>query len=328
MKAILQEQYGTYEVLTMKETEKPQIQEREVLVEVHAVSLNAPDWRLLSGKPLLMRLVSGIFRPKHRIRGTDLSGKVVEASPDCRNLKVGDEVYGDLSSAGFGAFAEYVAVKETLLSHKPKNLSHLEAAALPMTSVTALQGLRQEGKLQQGEKVLILGASGGVGTMALQLARAMGAEVTAVTSSSHEEQSLSLGAHHVLDYRNTDFDHLEETYDLVLAVNGHYSFSTLGHLLSETGRVVLIGSSSVSQLMAASVLGGLLIGRKKRSLKTLLAKPQIEDLEFITSLVEHESIKPVLYKEIPFQDIPEGLKELQEGHAGGKMVAWVKLKRP
>lgn len=328
MKAILQEQYGTYEVLTMKETEKSQVQEGEVLVEVHAVSLNAPDWRLLSGKPLIMRLVSGVFRPKQRIRGTDFSGKVVEVSPDCRNLKVGDEVYADLSAAGFGAFAEYVAVKEMLLSRKPKNLSHLEAAALPMTSVTALQGLRQEGKLQHGDKVLILGASGGVGTMALQLAVALGGEVTAVASGSRKEQSLSLGAHHVLDYKNTDFDHLGETYDLVLAVNGYYPFSTLGHLLSETGRVVLIGSSSVSQLMAASALGGLLLGRNRGSLKTLLAKPRKEDLDFITSLVEHESIKPVLYKEISFQNIPEGLKELQEGHAGGKMVAWVKLQRP
>lgn len=327
MKAILQEQYGTYEMLTMKETEKPQVQEGEVLVEVHAVSLNAPDWRLLSGKPFILRLVSGVFKPKDRIRGTDLSGKVVEASPSCSNLKVGNEVYGDLSGAGFGAFAEYVAVKEMLLSLKPKNLSHLEAAALPMTSVTALQGLRQEGKLQQGEKVLILGASGGVGTMTLQLARALGAEVTAVTSKSHMDQSLSLGAHHVLDYKETDFDRLEESYDLVLAVNGYYPFSTLGHLLSETGRVILIGSSSISQLMAASVLGGLLLGRKKGSLKTLLAKPRKEDLDFITSLVEEQSIKPVLYKEIPFQDIPEGLKELQKGHAGGKIVAWVKPQR-
>ncbi|MBO1265116.1 NAD(P)-dependent alcohol dehydrogenase [Proteiniclasticum sp. SCR006] len=327
MKAILQEHYGTYEVLTMEETEKPQIQEGEVLVEVQAVSLNAPDWRLLSGKPLLMRLVSGIFRPKHRIRGTDLSGTVVEASPDCRNLKVGDEVYGDLSGAGFGAFAEYVAVKEMLLSLKPKNLSYLEAAALPMTSVTALQGLRQEGKLQQGEKVLILGASGGVGTLSLQLARALGAEVTAVTSISHIAQSMSLGAHHVLDYQETDFDRLEESYDLVLAVNGYYPFSTLGHLLSETGRVVLIGSSSVYQLMAASVLGGLLLGRKRESLKALLAKPRKEDLDYITSQVEHKNIKPVLYKEIPFQDIPEGLKELHKGHAGGKIVAWVKPQR-
>ena len=324
MKAIVQERYGTYETLNMKETEKPQLKEGEVLVEVHAVSLNAPDWRLLSGKPLLLRLVSGLFRPKHRIRGTDLSGTVVEASLACRNLKVGDEVYGDLSGEGFGAFAEYVAVKETLLSRKPKNLSHLEAAALPMTSVTALQGLRQEGKLQQGEKVLILGASGGVGTMALQLAKAFGAEVTAVTSSRHKDQSLSLGAHHALDYRETDFDRLEEPYDLVLAINGYYPLATLEHLLSETGRVVLIGSGSVSQLMAASVLGGLLLNRKRESLKALLAKPRKEDLDFITSLVEQKSLKPLLYKELPFQDIPEGLKELQEGHAGGKIVSWVK----
>jgi len=189
MKAIIQEIYGPASVLKLVEVKKPTPKDNEVLVHVKATSLNAPDWRLLRGKPMMMRLSSGIFRPKHIQKGTDVSGIVSEMGKGVTRFKISDEVYGDLADAGFGAFADYVSVKETLLVHKPKRLSHLEAASLPLTSVTALQGVRDLGKLQKGERVLIVGASGGVGSYVLQLAKYFGGYVTAVTGTKHVKQA-------------------------------------------------------------------------------------------------------------------------------------------
>lgn len=321
VKAIVQKSYGDYSVLSIQDVEKPTVRSGEVLVKVQGVSLNAPDWRLLEGKPFLVRLSSGLLKPKHPVKGTDFSGTVVEIGDGVTSLQVGDEVFGDLADSGFGAFAEFVAVKESLTSKKPGNLSSMEAAALPLTAVTALQGIRDTGRLKQGEKVLILGASGGVGTYALQLAKHFGAKVTAVTSRKNMAQAMELGAEEALDYKTLDMLKLQDSFDLVLAVNGYYPVKVMEKILKPQGRFVLIGSSSTKELIRLSVLGKLLSKKNGRSFQVLLAKPSGKDLTYIARLVEEGALRPVIAKEIPFEKIPEGIKELSEGHVSGKIVS-------
>jgi len=323
MKAIIQEVYGPASVLKLAEVEKPLPKEGEVLVHVMATSLNAPDWRLLRGKPLMMRLSSGLFRPKHIIKGTDVSGIVAEVGKGATRFKVGDEVYGDLADAGFGAFADYVSVKETLLAHKPKSLSHLESAALPLTSVTALQGVRNLGKVRKDERVLIVGASGGVGSYALQLAKYCGAHVTAVTGTKHINQATALGADAVINYTVTPLDTLKATYDLIIAINGYNSLATYRKLLAPQGRFVMIGGKSMRQILQITAFGGMLSKKDGQSFKGLLAKPSAEDLSTIAELIYEKRLVPVIEKEIPFDEIPKGIAELEKGHVGGKVVAWV-----
>ena len=253
VKAIVQKSYGDYSVLSIQDVDKPTVRSGEVLVKVQGVSLNAPDWRLLEGKPFLVRLSSGLLKPKHPVKGTDFSGTVVEIGDGVTSLQVGDEVFGDLADSGFGAFAEFVAVKESLTSKKPGNLSSMEAAALPLTAVTALQVIRDAGRLKQGEKVLILGASGGVGTYALQLAKHFGAKVTAVTSRKNMAQAMELGAEEALDYKTLDMLKLQDSFDLVLAVNGYYPVKVMEKILKPQGRFVLIGSSSTKELIRRKV---------------------------------------------------------------------------
>lgn len=323
MKAIIQEIYGPASVLKLVEVKKPTPKDDEVLVHVKATSLNAPDWRLLRGKPMMMRLSSGIFRPKHIIKGTDVSGIVSEMGKGVTRFKVGDEVYGDLADAGFGAFADYVSVKETLLVHKPKRLSHLEAASLPLTSVTALQGVRDLGKLQKGERVLIVGASGGVGSYALQLAKYFGGYVTAVTGTKHVKQAKNLGADAVINYSVAPLDTLKAQFDLIIAINGYNSLSTYRKLLAPRGRFVMIGGKSIKQILQITAFGGMLSKKDGQSFKGLLLKPCVEDLAFIAVLMDEKRLVPVIEKEIQFHEIPIGLEELEKGHLGGKVVVWV-----
>lgn len=321
MKAYVQEQYGSYDRLKLKDVDKPVPKDGEVLVEVQAVSLNAPDWRLLRGKPFLARLSSGLFTPKNPIRGADFSGIVVETGSGVNQFSLGDEVYGDLADHGFGAFAEYVAVKETIIAKKPKNLSHLEAASLPLTAVTALQGIRDSGHLQRGEQVLILGASGGVGSFAIQIAKYLGGIVTAVTSEKNKDQSIALGADQAVAYNSSEVSKLTGIYDLILAVNGYYPVKTYRKLLSPKGRFVLIGSSSMKELFYLALFGGVLSQKDGQHFSALLAKAKSEDLAYAADLAEEGKLQVNLHKEIPFEKIPEGLQELEEGHVPGKIVS-------
>ena len=321
MKGIVQKKYGDYKVLTIEEVEKPKPGKGEVLVKVQGVSLNAPDWRLLEGKPFIIRFSSGLMKPKHPVKGGDFSGTVVKTGEGVSNLKVGDEVFGDLADSGFGAFSEFVSAKASILSQKPRNLSFLESAALPLAAVTALQGIRDAGRLKAGEKVLILGASGGVGTCAVQLSKYFGGEVTAVTSKKNESQALSLGATEVLDYKTMEFEKLIGSYDLILAINGYYPVKLVKDLLKPQGRFVLIGSSSTKELLKMSIFGSLLSQKEGKSYQVLMAKPSGKDLAFIAKLAEEGAITPILAKEIPFEKIPEGIKELSEGHVSGKIVS-------
>lgn len=330
MKAIVQYEYGTEETLRIVELDKPVPKADQVLVNVAAVSLNAPDWRLLEGKPLMMRLAVGMFKPKYPVKGTDMAGTVIAVGKDVTRFKVGDEVYADLADQGFGAFAEYVCAKESILAHRPSNISLLESAALPLTSVTALQAVRDKAKVKEGSKVLIVGASGGVGSYALQIAKAFGAEVTAIVGTRSIEQAKGLGADVVIDH--STLDHSAEypipttfgPFDAIVAINGHYPISNYRKLLTTTGNMVLVGSKSLSQILRLSAIGPFISKKDGQTFSALMARPNADDLGIIRDMVESGQIRPVIEREIAFEDIPKWIGILKQGHATGKIVAWVK----
>ncbi|WP_147372994.1 NAD(P)-dependent alcohol dehydrogenase, partial [Calidithermus terrae] len=241
MKAMVYTRYGSPDVLELKEVPKPVPKAGEVLVRVHATALNAADWRLLTGTPRLLRLMFGLFRPKHPVLGADVAGRVEAVGKDVKGFKPGDEVFGDLSGSGLGGLAEYVCAKEQALALKPPRLAFEEAAAVPMAAVTALQGLRDAGGIRPGQEVLINGASGGVGTFAVQIAKALGARVTAVCSSQKVDLARSLGADHVVDYAKEDFTKSGRSYDLILDVAAYRPFSEYRPALGPQGVYALVG---------------------------------------------------------------------------------------
>ena len=322
MKAIICQKYGSPDVLELKEVPQPVAGENEVLVQVKAASVNAADWRLLRGRPYLVRLMFGLLKPGRSILGSDIAGRVEAVGSKVRQFKVGDEVFGDLSSCGFGAFAEYVCVPEKALAHKPANMSFEEAAALPMAAVTALQGLRDKGKIQPGKKVLINGASGGVGTFAVQIAKAFGAEVTGVCSTGKMEMVSSLGADQVIDYRQENFTLNGQRYDLILAANGYHPLSAYKQVLSANGVYVMIGGSG-RQMFEVLLLGPFLSRKGGKQLGNLLAEPNQKDLLAIKTLVESGKIKPIIDRRYALNEVPEAIRYLEEGHARGKVVITV-----
>src|SRR5256714_3956557 len=244
MKAIVYHTYGSPDVLKLQEVQKPVPQDDEVLVKVHATSVNAGDWHLLRGKPFLMRLMGfGLLKPKHQILGSDIAGRVEAVGRSVKQFQPGDEVFGNTAEYGFGGFAEYVSVPEEALVLKPANLSFEEAAAVPQAALTALQGLRDKGQIQKGQKVLIHGAGGGVGTFAVQIAKSFGAEVTAVCSTRNLDIAHSIGADHVIDYTQEDFTKNGKLYDLIIAVNGYHSIFDYKRALSPRGMYVMTGGS-------------------------------------------------------------------------------------
>ncbi|PKM58325.1 MAG: alcohol dehydrogenase [Firmicutes bacterium HGW-Firmicutes-3] len=323
MKAIVQEQYGPAEVLKVLEVERPTPKDGEVLIRVKATALNAPDWRLLRGKPFVMRMMTGLTRPKNKIKGCEFSGLIVDLGQGITDFNLGDAVMGDIADAGFGAFSDYVCVKTSLLAKKPESLTHIEAAALPLAAVTALQGVRNSGKLIAGEDVLVVGASGGVGSYVLQVAKYFGGNVTAVTSERNEKQAKDLGAQEVVVYTKTPVDNIGYKYDLILAVNGYNKIKTYSKLLKPQGRLVMIGGKSMKQIIFITAFGGWISRKNGKKFTGLLARANGKDLSFISNLVDKNKIRPVIEKEIPFEDIPKGLAELEKGHVSGKIVVWV-----
>ena len=235
MKAIVYNKYGPPDVLELKEVEKPIPEDNQVLVKIHAASVNYGNLVLLRGKPFLARFAFGLLKPKYSIPGGDIAGRVEAVGKNVKQFQPGDEVFGDLSGCGWGGFAEYVSVPENALALKPANMSFEEAAAVPMAAVTALQGLRDKGKIQSGQKVLINGASGGVGTFAVQIAKSFGAEVTGVCSTRNVDILRSIGADHIIDYTKEDFTQKTQSYDLILAVNGYQPISAYKRALSPNG---------------------------------------------------------------------------------------------
>jgi NADPH:quinone reductase-like Zn-dependent oxidoreductase len=323
MKAIVYTEYGSPDVLHLKDVEKPVPADDEVLVKVQAVSVNVADLHLLRADPFLIRLSSGFLTPKHTILGSDIAGRVEAVGSNVTQFKPGDEVFGDISACGWGGFAEYACVRENALVLKPTNLSFEQAAAVPMAAVTALQGIRHAGQMRPGQKALINGASGGVGTFAVQLAKAFGAEVTAVCSTRNLETARSIGADHVIDYTQEDFATNGQQYDLILAANGDRSISDYKRALSPTGVYVQTGGS-MSQMTQAMIQGPWISMTGSKKMGNMgVAKPNQKDLAFMKELLESGKVRPVIDRCYPLNEVPEALRYLEAGHARGKVVITV-----
>jgi len=322
MKAILYTRYGPPDVLELKEVEKPTPKDDEVLIEIHAASVNALEWHTVTADIPLVRLMNdGLFKPKNPRVGADVAGRVEAVGKDVRLFKPGDEVYGDIF--GRGSFAEYAAAPERLLSPKPANLSFEQAAAVPVAGITALQGLRDEGKIQAGQKVLIQGASGGVGTFAVQIAKAFGAEVTAVCSTRNLDQARLLGADHVIDYTKEDFTKNGQQYDLILAANGDHPLSAYKRALAPHGIYVMAGGKP-SQIFGSMLLGPLMSEKNGRKMGGVSAKASQADLLVLKELIEAGKVTPAIDKRFPLEQAAEALGYLGQGHARAKVVIAVK----
>jgi NADPH:quinone reductase-like Zn-dependent oxidoreductase len=321
MKAIICPKYGSPDVLQLQEVAKPAPKEDEVLIRIHAASINSRDWRFMRANPFFIRLVPGGFlQPKNKILGADLAGRVEAIGSNVRQFKPGDEVFGFLPSAtGRGTFAEYVCASEKAITLKPANLTFEQAAAVPEAAMTALQGLRDKGNIQPGRKVLINGASGGVGTFAMQIAKAFGAEVTGVCSTRNLEMVRSLGADHVIDYKKEDFTRNGQKYDLILAANGYHPISDYLRALKPEGSYVVAGGS-MFQLAQAAI-------NKKKTSRTGHQKISIvslvqsqEDLIHIKELLESEKIMPVIDACYPISKTVEAFWYFEKVHPKGKVV--------
>jgi NADPH:quinone reductase-like Zn-dependent oxidoreductase len=320
MKAIICTKYGSPDVLQFKEVEKPTPKDDEVLVKIHAASVNMYDWHLLTADIFMVRLMGGgLLRPKHPIPGADIAGRIEAAGSHIKQFRPGDEVFGDISACGDGGFAEYVSVRESSLALKPRNLTFEEAAAVPMAAITALQGLRDQGHIQPGQKVLIQGASGGVGTFAVQLAKSFGAGVTAVCSTRNLEQARSLGADHVIDYTKEDFTKSGQQYDLILAANGYHPLSDYKRALTPRGIYVMAGGS-MAQIFQAMLLGSWMSKTGGKKMGGITGKPNQGDLTFMKGLLEAGKVVPVIDRRYPLIETAEALRYLGEGHARGKIV--------
>jgi len=322
MKAIVRTRYGSPDVLKLKEVARPTPKDKEVLVRVHAASVNAGDSHLLRGKPLLMRLMGfGLLRPKNEIIGADIAGRVEAVGKDVKQFQPGDEVFGDLAKCGFGAFAEYASVPENALALKPGNISFEQAAAVPRAAVVALQGLR-EGQIQKGQKVLINGASGGVGTFAVQIAKSFGTTVTAVCSTRNADLMRSLGADHVIDYTQEDFIKNGQRYDLILAANGYNYISDYKRSLGPNGTYVMSGGST-SQLFQVMLVGRWMSRTGGKKMVGVSLQPNQDDLDFIKGLLETGKVVPVIDRRYSLSETAEAIRYVEEGHAQGKVVITV-----
>ena len=317
MKAIVYTKFGPPEVLQLKEVEKPIPKDNELLIKVHAASANAYDWRHLRADPFLIRLMgAGFLKPKHKILGADIAGEVEEVGKNVKQFQPGDNVFGEGS---YGGFAEYVCVDENRFVLKPADLTFEEAAAVPMAALTALQGLRDKGQIQTGQKVLINGASGGVGSFAVQIAKYFKAEVTGVCSTKKINFVRSIGADHVIDYTQEDVTKNNQHYDLIFDTAAYHSISDYKRILSSSGIYVLAGGSMtrIFQLMLISSITGV------KNMGIMVANINQKDLLFITELIKEGKVRPVIDKCYPLNETAEALRYLEKGHASGKVVITV-----
>jgi NADPH:quinone reductase-like Zn-dependent oxidoreductase len=321
MRAILHERYGRPDVLELRDVDKPAIGDDQVLVRVHASSVNPVEWYGVSG-PYFARFGNGMRRPKDQTVGADLAGTIEAVGRDVESLQPGDEVFG-VSGA---SWAEYTLARVDRLAKKPRNLTFEEAAAVPVAGITALQALRDKGQVQAGQKVLVNGASGGVGTFAVQLAKVFGADVTAVCSTGNVEQARSLGADRVIDYTKEDFTKLDIQHDLMLDIAGSRSFLDCRKVLTPDASVVLVGGRMTYRgLGPLPHLGATILKSRFRSQKVtfFVAKITTEDLTFLADLLESGKIRSVIDRTYPVDDAPAALAYLGEGHARAKVVITV-----
>jgi NADPH:quinone reductase-like Zn-dependent oxidoreductase len=319
MKAIVYTQYGSPDVLQLKEVEKPTPSDDEVLVKIHAASVNYGDWAALIGSPFLVRLMNGPLRPRNKILGDDIAGRVEAVGRNVKQFQPGDEVFG---FSHFGAFAEYRCVTEDYLALKPANMSFEEGAAVPIAAITALQGLRDTGQIQSGQKVLINGASGGVGTFAVQIAKSFGTEVTGVCSTSKLDMVRSIGADQVIDYTQEDFTRSGQRYNLILAVGGYHPISDYRRALSPEGIYVCTGGS-MAQYSQALLMGPLISMTGSKKMGVVFPIPNQKDLAFLMELFAAGEVAPVIDRHYTLSEVAEALAYFGEGRARGKIVITV-----
>jgi len=315
MKAIVYTKYGPPDVLKLIEVEKPTPNDNEVLVKVYASSLNAADVDYLRGKPMVRP--GGLRKPKYKILGSDIAGQVEIVGRSVNQFQPGDEIFLDSSVCGFGAFAEYACVPENALMLKPASMTFEEAATIPQAAILALQGLRDKRQIQLGQKVLINGAGGGVGTFAVQIAKFFGAEVTGVDSTEKLDMLRSIGADHVIDYTQEDFTKSGQHYDLILDVVVSRSISDYKRALNPKGILAMVGGSMATVLKAV-ILGPLIKGKK---MGIVMWKPnKKEDLAFLIELFEAGKVVPVIDRRYPLSEVAEAFRYLEEGHHQGKII--------
>lgn len=322
MKAITRNEYGGPERIRFEDIDKPVPKDDEVLIEVKAASLNVADWHMMTGTPYMVRLMgSGFRKPKNPVLGSDVAGVVEAVGSSVTRFKPGDAVFGEIH----GSFAEYAVAAERHLAHKPSNATFEAAAAVPLAGFTALQGLRDHGQVKVGDKVLINGASGAVGTWAVQIARAMGAEVTAVCSTANVEAAREMGADHVIDYTKEDFTGLDTRFDVILDNVGNRPLSRLRRLLVDSGRYVMVSGPKGKWLgpMLRMARAQLLFLRRPQKFVWYVANVNLEDLEYLGSLVEQGKIAARIDRTYALSDVPEAFRYLGEGHARGKLVVTV-----
>ena len=322
MKAVCCSKYGSPDFLVIRDVAKPAIRNNELLVKVHAVSINSYDYRIMSGKPFLVRMNAGLFSPGKRILGVDFAGTVEAIGDAVSKFTVGDRVYGCLADgSGDSAWAEYVRVKESVAAAIPSETTFVQAAALPMAAVTALQGLRDVGGIQPGSKVLVNGASGGVGTFAVQIAKAMGAEVTGVCSAKNMEMVRSIGADAVINYDTENFAKNDKQYDLILDVAANHTLEDYHHVLKSNGTCAVVGFSGMG-LVAKILLFGSRTAKKdgKRIRMVMANNTRGQDLEFLNTMLESGKVKPVIDGCYPLADVKTALSYFEKEHAKGKVA--------
>jgi len=325
MKAIVQDTYGSADVLTFADIDRPVPKDNEVLIRVHAAGLHRGDWHIMTGLPYLIRLVVpslGLRRPKVRVRGMDVAGTVEAVGSKVTRFQPGNEVFGWCD----GAFAEYACAPQDQLAAKPANLSFEQAAAVPTSAFAALQGLRDSGQVQPGQTVLIIGAAGAVGSFAVQLAKAFGAQVTGVCSTPQVELVRSIGADEVIDYTRADITDGTRQWDLILDTAGHRSLSQLRRALTPKGTLVIVGSEGRGRWLGGfgrSLRAPMLSRFVGQRLRMLASKPRQDDLVVLAELIEAGKLTPIIGRTYPLGEVPEAIRQLEQGHARGKLVITV-----
>ena len=325
MKAIVQDDYGTSDVLELRDIDKPDIEDEEVLVQVHAAGVDRGVWHLMTGLPYFLRLIIpdlGLRAPKSPVPGSDVAGVVVAVGKDVTRFQPGNEVFG----IGKGSYAEYARVSEDKLAPKPANLSFEQAAVVPISGLSALQAVRDSGKVQSEQKVLIIGASGGVGTFAVQITKSFGADVTGVCGTTKVDLVRSLGADHVIDYTLEDFADGQQRYDVIIDTGGHSSLSRLRRALTPKGTVVIVGAETDQRWFGGfdrSIRAMLLSRFVGQQLIAFVNSENAEDLIAITELIEAGKVTPVTDRTFSLGDVPKAISYLEEGHARGKVAITV-----
>jgi NADPH:quinone reductase-like Zn-dependent oxidoreductase len=323
MKAIVRDTYGSPEVLELRDIDKPEIADDEVLVRVHAAGVDRGVWHIMTGLPYPIRLAGyGLRAPKNPVVGSDMAGVVEAVGKNVTRFQPGDEVFG----IGKGSYAEYVCAREDKLAHKPANLTFEQAAVVAISGLTAMQGLRDHGRVEPEQKVLVIGASGGVGTFAVQTAKAFGAHVTGVCSTTKVDMVRSIGADHVIDYTREDFAEGEQRYDLILDIGGNSSLARLRRALAPRGTLIIVGGETDGRWLGGTdrqlraLMLSPFVGQK---LGTFVASENHEDMNVLKELIEVGKVTPVIDRTYPLSEVPEAIRYLEEGHARGKVVITV-----